>query len=37
MSPKVRELIEKMLERDYTKRFRTAEDLKNYMLSEGLA
>ena len=37
VSPKVRELIDKMLERDYTKRFRTAEDLKNYMLSEGLA
>jgi serine/threonine-protein kinase len=37
VSPKVKKLIERMLERDYTRRFRTALELKSYLLEEGLA
>ncbi len=36
VSSKVKRLIEKMLEKDYTKRFRTAQELKEYLTSEGL-
>ncbi len=36
ISPKVEELIRRMLEPDYRKRFRTAEELKDYLMSEGL-
>ncbi|NPA42088.1 MAG: serine/threonine protein kinase [Aquificae bacterium] len=36
VSSKVKKLIEKMLEKDYTKRFRTAQELKEYLTSEGL-
>ena len=37
LSPKVRELLERLLEKDYRKRFRTAVELKDYLLKEGLA
>jgi len=33
---KLKDLLEKMLSVDYTKRFRTAKELKEYMLKEGL-
>lgn len=36
LSPKVRDLISKMLEKDYRKRFRTAMELRDYMMKEGL-
>ncbi len=36
LSPKVEKLLRKMLEKDYKKRFRTAVELKDYLLSEGL-
>ena len=36
LSPKVRDLISKMLEKDYRKRFRTAIELRDYMMKEGL-
>ncbi len=36
ISPKMRRLLERMLEKDFRKRFRTAMDLKDYLLSEGL-
>ncbi len=36
VSPKIRSLLERMLEKDFRKRFRTAVELKDYLLSEGL-
>ncbi len=36
VSEKVKVLIERMLEKDYRKRFRTAVELKEYLVSEGL-
>ncbi|NPA32667.1 MAG: serine/threonine-protein kinase [Aquificae bacterium] len=36
LSPKMRNLLGKMLEPDYTKRFRTAKELKEFMIAEGL-
>ncbi len=36
LSPKVEALLRRMLEPDYRKRFRTAEELKDYLMSEGL-
>ncbi|RLJ70632.1 serine/threonine-protein kinase [Hydrogenivirga caldilitoris] len=36
VSDKVRGLLERMLERDYKKRFRTAAELKDYLVVEGL-
>ncbi len=36
LSPKVRNLLERMLKKDYSKRFRTAVELKEYLISEGL-
>jgi len=37
LSPKLKRLMEKMLEVDYRKRFRTAKELKEFMIKEGLA
>jgi len=36
ISPKMRDLLNRMLEKDFRKRFRTAVELKDYMISEGL-
>lgn len=36
LSPKVEKLLRKMLEADYRRRFRTAVELKDYLVSEGL-
>ena len=36
VSPEVEELLRRLLERDYTKRFRTAGDLKEYLIKRGL-
>lgn len=36
VSEKIKTLIEKMLEREYTKRFRTANELRAYLIAEGL-
>ncbi len=36
VSPKVRRLLERMLEEDYRRRFKTALELKDYLISEGL-
>ncbi len=36
ISPKIRNLLSKMLEKDYRKRFRTAMELKDYLIKEGL-
>lgn len=35
VSPKVRELLGRMLEVDYRRRFRTAQELKEFLISEG--
>ncbi|NPB07743.1 MAG: serine/threonine-protein kinase [Aquificae bacterium] len=36
LSPKMKRLLGRLLEPDYTRRFRTAKDLKEYMIKEGL-
>ena len=36
VSPEVKRLLERMLEPDHRRRFRTAMDLKDYLLEEGL-
>ncbi len=36
VSEKSRRLIERMLEKDYRRRFRTAQELKEYLIAEGL-
>ncbi|MDQ7039271.1 MAG: serine/threonine protein kinase, partial [Aquificota bacterium] len=36
LSPEVARLMERLLERDHRKRFRTAVDLREYLLKEGL-
>jgi hypothetical protein len=36
ISPKVQALLELMLEKDHEKRFKTAKELINYMLTERL-
>ncbi|GAB6066517.1 hypothetical protein JCM9492_16120 [Aquifex pyrophilus] len=37
LSDKMKNLLRKMLEPDYRKRFRTAKELKEYLVAEGLA
>ncbi|HIP42615.1 MAG TPA: serine/threonine-protein kinase [Aquifex aeolicus] len=36
LSDRMKKLLRKILQPDYTKRFRTAKELKEYMISEGL-
>ena len=36
ISDKMKKLLSKLLEKDYRKRFRTAKELKEYMIKEGL-